>query len=132
MSTPKGRILCTEDDQDTRDLLILVLNINGFEAVCASNAHEAIELARSEHFDLYLVDSWMPGTSGAALTARLREFDSRTPVLFYSGAGTKADKDAARASGAQGYLVKPVEGDQLIAEVTRLIAKSQIAAVQQH
>jgi DNA-binding response OmpR family regulator len=124
--SPKGRILCTEDNQDTCDLLALLFDLNGFEAVCLSNGDDAIERARSEHFDLYLVDSWMPGVSGAALTERLREFDLTTPVLFYSGAATKAEIDAAYASGAQGYLVKPVEGDLLIAEVTRLIAATRV------
>ena len=45
----------------------------------------------------------------------------------YSGAAYEADKEAARSSGAQGYLVKPADGDQLIAEVVRLIADSKIA-----
>jgi DNA-binding response OmpR family regulator len=56
---------------------------------------------------------------------KLRQFDLKTPVLFYSGAASETDREAARVSGAQGYLVKPANGDQLIAEVTRLIAESQ-------
>lgn len=126
MNTPKGRILCTEDDDDTRDLLALLFDRNGFEAVCISNGDEAINRAKAEHFDLYLVDSWLPGVSGATLTERLREFDLTTPVLFYSGAGTEDEIDAAYASGAQGYLVKPAEGDLLIAEITRLIAATRV------
>jgi len=126
--TSNGRILCTEDDQDTRDLLALLFDLSGFEAVCISNGEEAIARAKSEHFDLYLVDNWLPGVSGATLTQRLREFDPSTPVLFYSGAATQAEIDAAHASGAQGYLVKPVEGDRLIAEVTRLIAATRVIA----
>jgi DNA-binding response OmpR family regulator len=67
----------------------------------------------------------MPGLSGTELTEKLRQFDLKTPVLFYSGAASETDREAARVSGAQGYLVKPADGDKLIAEVTRLIAESK-------
>lgn len=125
MTVPKGRILCTEDDQDTRDLIALILEQSGFDVVCTADAHDAINLAKSQPFDLYIVDNWIPGLSGTTLTEKLREFDIKTPVLFYSGAGYESDKKAARASGAQGYLVKPVNCDQLVAEVIRLIAESK-------
>lgn len=125
MSSPKLRILCTEDDLDTRELIDYVLTESGFEVVCSANYVEAIDLAKSQRFDLYLVDNWMPGLSGTALTEQLREFDSETPVLFYSAAAYESDKTAAYTSGAQGYLVKPADGDQLIAEVNRLVAWSR-------
>lgn len=127
MSTfQKGRVLCTEDDQDTRDLISVVFCEYGFEVICTDSTDEAIDLAKHEHFDLYLVDSWMPSVSGVQLTEKLREFDVKTPVLFYSGAAYESDKDAARESGAQGYLVKPATGQELIDEVVRIIAESKI------
>jgi len=123
----KGRILCTEDDPDTRDLIVLVLSQHGFDVMCADDADEVINLARTQNFDLYLLDNWMPALSGQDLTKKLREFDVKTPILFYSGAAYERDKEAARSSGAQGYLVKPADGDQLTAEIVRLIAESRIA-----
>jgi len=125
MRSPKGRILCTEDDVDTRELIDFVLTQYGYEVVCSASCLQAIELAKTQNFDLYLVDNWMPGLSGTELTERLRQFDLKTPVLFYSGAAYETDREAARVSGAQGYLVKPADGDKLIAEVTRLIAESK-------
>jgi DNA-binding response OmpR family regulator len=68
----------------------------------------------------------MPGLSGTDLCEALRKFDETTPILFYSGAAYEKDKEAARLAGAQGYLVKPADFDQLIAEVARLIAESKI------
>jgi len=56
----------------------------------------------------------------------IRDFNIRTPVLFYSGAGYDTDKEAARLAGAQGYLVKPVEADVFIAEVAKLIEQSKV------
>ena len=126
MSTPKGRILCTEDDADTCELITLVLRTGGYEVITTQSSANALDLAQSQQFDLYLVDTRLPGMSGPQLTQKLREFDSTTPVLFYSGAAYEADKDKAREAGAQGYLVKPVPGDDLISEVARLIAAAQI------
>jgi CheY-like chemotaxis protein len=123
MRSTKGRILCTEDDVDTRELIDFVLTQYGYEVVCSASHVQAIELAITQNFDLYLVDNRMPGLSGTELTKKLRQFDLRTPVLFYSGAAYETDREAARAAGAQGFLVKPANGDQLIAAVTRLIAE---------
>ncbi|HEU4932437.1 MAG TPA: response regulator [Pyrinomonadaceae bacterium] len=128
MRSTKGRILCTEDDVDTRELIDFVLTQYGYEVVCSANNVQALALAKTQNFDLYLVDNWMPGLSGPELTEKFRQFDLKTPVLFYSGAAYETDREAARASGAQGYLVKPADGDQLITEVTRLIAESKITS----
>jgi two-component system response regulator VanR len=127
MKSLKGRILCTEDDGDTRDLITFVLSDHGFEVIGTQSADQALDLAKTQHFDLYLVDNWMPGLSGIELCIKLREFDVKTPILFYSGAAYETDKENARLSGAQGYLVKPVDSDDLVTEVFRLIAESKIA-----
>jgi DNA-binding response OmpR family regulator len=127
MNQNKARILCTEDDPDTRELIKLVLEDEGYEVICTDNAAQAIKLAKTQTFDLYLVDNWLPDLCGPTLTARIRAFNSKTPILFYSGAAYDADKESARCAGAQGYLTKPVSNDDLIAEVVRLIADSKIA-----
>jgi two-component system chemotaxis response regulator CheY len=127
MTILKGRVLCTEDHEDTRDLIVFVLTQAGFETECSDNAEAAIELAKSKQFDLYLIDSWLPDVSGIGLCEALRKFDEKTPILFYSGAGFERDKEHARLVGAQGYLVKPVDGDRLAAEVSRLIEESKTA-----
>jgi DNA-binding response OmpR family regulator len=127
MTISKGRILCTEDDADTRELLTVMLGLSEYEVTCADSAVKALELIKKEKFDLLLLDNWMPGVSGESLCLQIREFDSTTPILFYSGAAYQTDKDRALAAGAQGYLVKPVIESELIAEVVRIIAKSNIA-----
>ena len=120
---PKGRILCTEDDPDTRDLLILMLSAAGYDATCTKNAEDALLRVQTESFDLFLLDNWLPDTSGLELCKQIRLVDPDTPILFYSGAGYATDKERAVASGAQGYLVKPVMPDELVAEVSRLVEK---------
>lgn len=127
MPSPKGRILCSENDADTRKLISFMLEQHGFEITCTRSSAEAFELAKTQHFDLFLLDNWTPGLSGIELTAKIREFDLKTPILFYSGAAYDTDKEQARLAGAQGYLVKPADEDALITEVVRLIAESKVA-----
>jgi len=120
-----GNILYVEDDQDTRDLVTCVLTMNNYRIVAAEDCDEALMLARSSQFDLYLIDNWMAGCSGIDLCKKLREFDPLTPILFYSGAAYESDKQQAFAAGAQEYLVKPVDIDELIEQVTRLISEAK-------
>jgi DNA-binding response OmpR family regulator len=126
MKSLKGRILCTKDDEDTRDLTF-VLRDHGFEVIGTQSADEALNLAKTQYFDLYLVDNWMPGLSGIELCKKLREFDVKRPILFDSAAAYETDRENARLHGAQGYLVKPVDSDELVTEIFRLIAESKIA-----
>src|SRR5258705_11543657 len=126
MPAPQGRILCTEDDPDTRELIAFVLTNHGFDVTSTESSDHAIELAKAQQFDLYLVDSWMPRLSGIELTMKLREFDVTTPILFYSGNSLDSDREDARLAGAQGYLVKPADNHVLIAEVVRLISDSKV------
>ena len=73
MQSTKGRILCTEDDVDTRELIDFVLTQHGYEVVCSPSNAQTIDLAKTQNFDLYLVDNWMPGLSGTELTEKLRQ-----------------------------------------------------------
>jgi CheY-like chemotaxis protein len=126
MTFVKGRILYTEDDPDSRDLVIFILKQNGYHVTCTENGTEALTLAKNQHFDLFLVDNWLPGLTGPDLTRHIREFNQITPILFYSAAAYDSDRQNAVAAGAQGYLVKPVAIDLLVDEVTRLIAEANI------
>jgi two-component system, sensor histidine kinase len=121
MRSQKGRILCMDDNADSRDLVRLTLMAAGYDMTCVESAREAIELVRREHFDLLIFDNWLPGLTGTEATKLIRQFDQTTPILFYSAAAYKSDEQAALEAGAQGYLVKPVGIDDLLTEVERLI-----------
>ena len=128
MLSPKGRILCTEDDPDSRDLLVCLLENEGYLVTVTGNSTHALAIAKRESFDLILVDNWMPGLSGRELTTEIRHFNLSTPILFYSGAAYEIDKQDARDAGAQGYLTKPDGISDLVAEVAKLIAEAKIAS----
>ena len=118
-STP--RLLYIEDHEDTRELVTLVLEQRNYEVVTGSTIEIGVALARSQQFDLYLLDSWLPDGSGLDLCRRIREFDKVTPILFYSAAAYEIDRDLALRCGAQGYLVKPSQPSELCNLVTSLI-----------
>jgi two-component system, OmpR family, response regulator len=129
MRAIKPRILISEDDFDTRDLLCQLLGAEGYLVTCAESGIEALDLAQKQKFQLYLLDNWMPGLTGAELTRKIREFDNTTPILFYSGVAEVREIQDAITAGAQGYLVKPVENDQLIVELARLISDAKPIAL---
>jgi DNA-binding response OmpR family regulator len=114
------RILVTEDEPDTRALLEFVLKAAGCDVISTDNSHHALQLAQTNTIDLFLLDNWMAYVSGIDLCRKLREFDRKTPILFYSGAAYDSDKSEALEAGAQGYLVKPCDPQQLVSEVLRL------------
>jgi DNA-binding response OmpR family regulator len=87
-----------------------------------------MRLARREHFDLYILDSWLPDRSGFELCRLIREFNQRTPILFCSAAAYARDIREAIRAGAQEYLVKPVIPDELRQVVARLISVARGAA----
>ena len=115
------RVLYIEDHEDTRELVTLVLEQRGYEVVTGTTIESGIALAFSQPFDLYLLDSWLPDGSGLDLCRRIREFDTVTPVLFYSAAAYEMDRADAINSGAQAYLVKPSQPSELANLVTSLI-----------
>src|SRR4026207_1351543 len=101
------RVLYIEDHDDTRELVTLVLEQRSYEVVTGSTIKSGVDLAHSQNFDLYLLDSWLPDGSGLDLCKQIREFDKVTPILFFSAAAYDIDRDLALRSGAQGYLTKP-------------------------
>ena len=125
MKSPTGLVLHIEDDDDTRELVTYVLAGINYRVIGAANGDDALMLARTNDFDLYVIDNWMSGGSGIDLCKKLREFDTRTPILFYSGAAFESDKQQAFAAGAQGYLIKPAGPEDLIAEVIRIVSATR-------
>jgi DNA-binding response OmpR family regulator len=120
-TTNAPRVLYIEDHEDTRELVTLVLEQKNYEVVTGSTIESGVELATSQQFDLYLLDSWLPDGSGLDLCRQIRMFDKVTPILFYSAAAYEIDRDHALRCGAQAYLIKPSHPSELCSLVTSLI-----------
>ena len=121
MKTATSHILYIEDHADTRELVTFFLRGLSYLVTTSSNIEDALIVARANHFDLFILDSWLPDGSGIDLCRRLREFKPHIPIMFLSAAAYEGDKWAAINSGAQAYLIKPADLDLLGREVSRLI-----------
>jgi len=106
-------ILFVDDDFDTRALIKRALELQDFGVVVVASSFEALEVVALRKFDAYLLDNWLPEMSGVELCLKLREKDSDTPIVFLSGAGRYIDKVEALSAGANSYLTKPIDLDEL-------------------
>ena len=123
MATTSGarkRILCVEDDEDTRHMMHFLLGEYGYEPVIAASVSDALERARSGGLALCILDHWFIESNGIELCQQIRAFDSAMPIVFYSGAGYEADIRKGLDAGAQAYVVKP-DFDHLKETIDRLI-----------
>jgi two-component system, OmpR family, response regulator len=121
MPLNKGHILYIEDHADTRELVEIVLRQRNYEVTSSESVAAAVKLAFENKFDLYLLDSWLPDGSGLDLCRKIREFDTCTPILFYSAAAYEVDRELALNCGAQAYLTKPTQNSELCDLVSALI-----------
>lgn len=105
------RVLYAEDNEDACFIVTIMLEFDDIEVITAKTVAKAWQLAQSEYFDLYLLDSRFPDGNGLDLCRNLREFAPHTPILIYSGNAYEADKQKGLAAGANDYLTKPYMGD---------------------
>ncbi|HKR01947.1 MAG TPA: response regulator [Pyrinomonadaceae bacterium] len=117
MNPHRKRVLCVEDEEDTCSMITSLLGLIDCQVVSAQTFDEARQKIREERFDLYLLDNWLPGGTGLDLCREIREGDTKTPIIFYSGAAYDSDRQAAREAGAQAYLVKPTDISRMIETV---------------
>ena len=118
---PAKRVLCIEDDQDTREMLKTKLRLSDFEAVFAPDMEAALRLMERERFSLYVLDGGLRNASGPSLCEQIRASDARTPIVIFSGHASAPDIEAGMLAGANAYLVKP-DSSELIPTIRRLLA----------
>ena len=119
MKETKGRILFIDDDEDTCEMMRVLLGIEGYEAVPASGVSEGLSLAKTDSFDLILLDWHFEDGTGIELCRMIRAFDGEIPIFFYTGGAHESELKKALKAGAQGYFIKPVEVIDLMRTVSR-------------
>ena len=114
-----NQILVIEDDELTRENLELILQMEGFAVQVATNGRSGLELARGQRPDLILCDVGLPELDGHGVLRELRG-DARTvdvPFIFLTARGERHEQRAGMNLGADDYLCKPVDADDLLAAV---------------
>jgi two-component system phosphate regulon response regulator OmpR len=122
---PATRILCVDDNRDICILLERILVLEGFEAICATDAVEALRLVRTEQFKLYILDAEMPGTSGLTLCQLIRAYDEHAPIIIYSAHSDTSDRLAGMVSGANAYVAKP-RIEELVPTIKGLLGAADV------
>lgn len=126
-STDKATILVVDDSPDTRNLIITLLE-NDYKLMVANGGEEALKLLQSGRIpDLIMLDIMMPGMSGYDVCRQLKA-DSSTcniPVIFISAMAGEGNEAQGRALGAVGFLTKPLDPRNVIAQVKEYFALLQ-------
>jgi len=128
MKPPKRpSILYVEDDEDSCQMMSILLDMSGIDVSCAHGMQKAIDFPDKQEFDLFLIDLWLKDGSGNELCVRLRREFPKIPVVFYTGSAMPHQRQTGMLSGAAAYLVKPYS-DLVAPTVLRLINESASAS----
>lgn len=117
-------ILLAEDDTDLRNILSQYLELQGFNILTAANGQQGLELFKNEHVDLCILDIMMPVMDGFTLAQKIRKLDSFMPIIFLTAKNQKADKIKGLKIGADDYITKPFEVEELILRIKNILRRS--------
>ena len=119
------RILLAEDNPVNQKLMVSILQKWGHSVVVASNGREALEILKSEKFDLVLMDVNMPEMDGFEATAAIREKEKGTsghvPIIALTAHALKGDRERCLSAGMDGYISKPIQTKELYEAIEALI-----------
>lgn len=117
----KGRILFLDDDDDTCEMIKLMLGQAGYEVVIGRSVAEGLQLIRKKSFDMILTDWYFEDGTGIELCHAVRQSGEQTPVFIYTGMVQDNHLQSALRAGAQGFFVKPVEMKTLLNTISSQI-----------
>ena len=118
-------ILVVEDDRNISDLIRMYLEKEGFETAVAGDGGKGVELFRSFHPELVLLDIMLPVMDGWSVCAHIRE-KAKTPIIMLTAKSEVNDRITGLEMGADDYLVKPFEMKELMARINAVLRRSEI------
>ena len=119
------KILVVEDDSELNRLFCRTLDRNGYETLAAADASEALEIIDTESVDLIISDVMMPGMDGFEFVRQLREAQMTLPIMMITAKSDIKDKQSGFLSGADDYMVKPVELQEMLLRVQALLRRAK-------
>ena len=124
MSRP-GKILLVDDDARLRVMLQRYLETQGFTVHAAASAPQMDRHLEREAYDLLLLDVMMPGEDGFAICQRIRDQRSSLPIIMLTARGHLDDRIQGLSMGADDYVPKPFEPEELVARIRAVLRRSQ-------
>ena len=123
-------ILLAEDDLDFGNILKQYLEISGYHVTWAKDGNEALELFKKEHFNICVFDVMMPKMDGFTLAEKVIDYNPEVPFIFLTARKLKEDKIKGLQLGADDYIVKPFEADELVLRLNNILKRSERASSQ--
>jgi len=119
-----ARILCVDDSKSMREMVQYTLESGGHQPRSAEDGVEALQIAKSDTFDLVITDINMPRMDGITLVSELRMLNDYkfTPILVLTTDSSSEQKQRGKAAGATGWIVKPFDPDQLLRTVAKVVS----------
>lgn len=120
-----GRILLVEDEESLIDVIRLNLELEGYHVVVAKDGKSALKTALEERFDLIILDVMLPEINGFDVCESIRLENKYVPIIFLTAKNTSQDRVAGLKLGADDYLAKPFNLEELLLRVNILIKRGQ-------
>lgn len=125
MPQKKVSILLVEDEENLQEALKLNLELEGYEVTSAYDGLEALQAVQQEYFDLMILDVMLPELDGISVCESIRLQNNEIPILILSARNSSADRVLGLKKGADDYLTKPFNLEELLLRVNKLLGKSQ-------
>lgn len=122
------RILVVDDDKNTRRLMRVVLEKNGYTVFTASDGEEALARLGEVHVDLVVLDIMMPGIDGYEFTRILRESNNDMPILMVSAKQLPEDRHRGFLVGTDDYITKPIDEEEMLLRIRALLRRAKIVS----
>ena len=123
--TAKPSILLVEDEENLHEALKLNLELEGYSVTSAYDGAAAMQAVQNEYFDLIILDVMIPQIDGFNVTQNIRLTNNEVPILILSAKNTSADRVTGLKKGADDYLTKPFNLEELLLRVLKLINKNK-------
>lgn len=117
------RILVVEDQKDLNEIIVRKLNNEHYSVDSCFSGDEALDFLNCAEYDGVILDIMLPGTTGIGVLKDMRAKGNKTPVLLLTAMGTVEDRVAGLDAGADDYLVKPFDFDELLARVRAIVRR---------
>lgn len=124
------QILLAEDDLDFGNILKQYLEISGFDITWAKDGKEALETFKNGSFNICVFDVMMPKIDGFTLAEKVIDINPETPFIFLTARKLKEDKIKGLKLGADDYIVKPFEADELVLRLNNILKRTEKTATQ--